>query len=70
MLWYQNIFGNLPLNMNDRKLAKYETDMEFINTFNRLMNLALDTLKWEGLPETCNADSLNFRCCCMVKLFL
>lgn len=59
MLWYQNIFGNLPLNMSDKKLAKYETDMEFINTFNRLMNLALDTFVWEGLPETCNARFLE-----------
>ena len=59
MLWYQNIFGNLPVNMSNKKLARYETDMEFINTFNRLMNLALDIFKWEGLPDTCNARFLE-----------
>lgn len=60
MLWYQLCFGNLPLkNLNERKLAKFETDREFINTFNRLFNMAMNTFKWEGLPETCNVRFLE-----------
>lgn len=60
MLWYQFLFGNLPLkNLNERKLAKYETDREFINTFNRLFNTALNTFRWEGLPATCNERFLE-----------
>ena len=60
MLWYQFLFGNLPLkNLNERKLAKYETDREFVNTFNRLFNAALNTFRWEGLPATCNERFLE-----------
>lgn len=60
MLWYQFLFGNLPLkNLNERKLAKYETDREFVNTFNRLFNTALNTFRWEGLPATCNERFLE-----------
>lgn len=60
MLWYQCIFGNMPVrNMSERKLAKYETDREFVNTFNRLFNMALNTFSWEGLPETCNERFLE-----------
>lgn len=60
MLWYQGLFGNMPLkNMTERKLAKYETDIEFINNFQRLFNTALNTFKWNGLPETCNERFLE-----------
>lgn len=60
MLWYQYCFGNLPLkNLNERKLAKYETDREFINNFQRLFNLSLNTFEWTGLPETCNERFLE-----------
>lgn len=37
-----------------KKLAKYENDIEFLNTFSNLFNLALDRFHFKGLPDTCN----------------
>lgn len=37
-----------------KKISRYENDVEFLNTFNNLFNLALDRFHFKGLPDTCN----------------
>lgn len=37
-----------------KKMVKYENDMEFMNTFFNLLNIALYSFSFEGLPDTCN----------------
>lgn len=72
-MWYSSLFGGLPLptNLTAKKLARYENDSEFLNTFMTLLNLVTSIFKWKGLPDTCDAQSLEasliFRgCACIV----
>ena len=60
-MWIDNYFGGIPIpgNMSAKKLAKFESDMEFLNTFNNLFNSAMNVFKWNGLPETCNERFLE-----------
>lgn len=37
-----------------KKMAKYENDLEFQNVFYNLLNIALYSFKFDGLPKTCN----------------
>ena len=65
MLWY-GIYGNLPTDKTSKKLAKFQNDLEFQNTFNLLVNIVLNQFKWKNLPKTCDERfmemSLLFRC--------
>lgn len=54
MLWY-GMYGNLPTDKTSKKLAKFQNDLEFQNTFTLLLNIVLDQMKWNNLPETCDA---------------
>lgn len=59
-MWFNSFFPFYTVPVGSaKKLAKYENDMEFQNTFFHYFNLAIDTFKWEGLPETCNARFLE-----------
>lgn len=59
-MWYTTIFGNMPIGKaSSRKLAKMATDIEFINNYQRLLNMSLNVFKWENLPETCNERFLE-----------
>ena len=40
--------------ITSKKAAKYENDMEFQNVFYNLLNIALYSFSFEGLPKTCN----------------
>jgi len=44
---------------NKKKMAQLMNSKEFMNCFINLYNLATDTFKWNGLPETCNARFLE-----------
>lgn len=61
MFWYNMFFGPgpLPKNMSARKLARYETDNEWILTFATLLNLLCSIFKWEGFPDTVNVRALE-----------
>ena len=37
-----------------KKMSKYENDLEFQNVFYNLLNIALYSFKFDGLPKTCN----------------
>lgn len=54
-MWYNSIWGNLPLdlsNLSAKKLKAFESSLEFQNIFNYYYELALNEFTWEGLPET------------------
>lgn len=54
-MWLNNFFpfcSNYKLK-ND-KITLYENNIEFQNNFFSLINLVLDSFKFEGLPDTCN----------------
>lgn len=60
-MWYASFIpafmvGNCK---NIKKLNELENKIETQNTFMQLLNLTLDTYKWEGLPETCNERFLE-----------
>lgn len=59
-MWYNNIFGCVPLpgGLNNKKMAKYENDLEFQNNLQFLLTSCMDVFEWE-LPETCNARFLE-----------
>lgn len=44
---------------NPKKMAKLQNNMEMQATFFNLLNLALDTFEWKGLPTTCNKRFLE-----------
>ena len=46
-------------NMSASKLAKYENNIEWQNTFINLLNIASYTFEWSGLPDTCNERFLE-----------
>lgn len=60
-MWIDGFFRGVPLpsNMSAKKLARYENDVEFVNTFTSLFNSALNIFKWNNLPETCNERFLE-----------
>lgn len=41
------------------KSARYLNDIQCIDIFNRITNIALSRFKWTGLPDTCRADVLE-----------
>lgn len=53
MNWY-GIYGMLPTDKSKKKLAQFQNNLEFQNTFNQLVNMALDIFEWSNLPETCD----------------
>lgn len=59
-MWLNNFFPWFTATgkMNKR-LAQFENDIEFQNTFMNLLNLTTYAFKWEGLPETCNERFLE-----------
>lgn len=61
MFWYNQIFGPgpLPKNMTARKLARFETDGEFLLTFSTLLNLVTSIFKWTGLPDYVDPRTLE-----------
>lgn len=54
-MFYNGIYGILPTDKTKKKLTKFQNNMEFANTFNQLINLALDIYEWKNLPETCDS---------------
>lgn len=54
MLWY-GMYGNLPTDKTSKKLAKYQNELEYQNTFTLLVNIVLNQFEWKNLPETCDA---------------
>lgn len=59
-MWFNSYFPFYTVSpMTGKKLAKYENDIEFQNTFFRNFNLAVSTFQWDGLPPTCNARFLE-----------
>lgn len=59
-MWINDFFGNIPLvdQLDSRKLAKHEGDIEFRNQISRYITSALDIFEWD-LPETCNPRYLE-----------
>ena len=55
-MWFNNLFPWMSIedNRTRKKLAKFENDIEFQNTYVNLLNIALYSIKFEGLPDTCN----------------
>ena len=62
-MWYNGYFGCLPIaeiaNLSPKKLAKFQSNIEFQNTFQNLMTTALNIFKWDGLPDTCDEKMLE-----------
>lgn len=62
-MWIDPIFNVLMSGafgkLNPKKLAIYENSIEWQNTFINFFNIALDTLKWNGLPDTCDERFFN-----------
>ena len=55
-MWFNSFFPFYQVApAKGKKLAKFENDIEFQNTFFEYFNMAVDTFEWEGLPPTCNA---------------
>lgn len=54
-MWLYSMFPFIQLNQkNEKKLAEYENNIEFQNVFSQLMNIALYSFSFKGLPQTCN----------------
>lgn len=56
-MWYNGLWGEIPLNLSKlsrSKLAKFENNIEFQNTFQQLYTTAMNVFEWQGLPETCD----------------
>lgn len=58
-MWYfDSLWSMIPA--NDKKgYARYMNNLEYRNNFMRLVNLAMNSFRWEGLPDTCNARYLE-----------
>lgn len=51
-----NVWGGIPLNLSGtshKRLARFQSNVEFMNTFQSLYNTAMNTFKWT-VPETCD----------------
>ena len=72
-MWYENFFGNCPLpaGLNEKKLAKFENDIEFQNCFAFLLTNCMDIFEWD-LPKTCDPRflelSLIYRGCAVMPV--
>lgn len=54
-MWFTLMFPFVNLSIkNEKKLAEYENNIEFQNVFCNLLNIALYSFSFEGLPDTCN----------------
>lgn len=56
-MWYNEFWGSLPLDLSKlsaKKLARFENNMEFRNTFQQLYTTAMNVFEWENLPDTCD----------------
>lgn len=59
-MWFNSYFPFLQLEPRSRrKLAKYENNLEWQNTFINLVNIATYQFKWDNLPDTCNERYLE-----------
>ena len=64
MVGFLEMWGNLP-NMafpplkGKRKNADYLNSVAFMETFNRITNIAISRFKWTGLPDSCNERALE-----------
>ena len=58
-MWINGWFPMFCGSTNAKKLAKYENNLEWQNTFVRLTNLCLNMFEWEGLPDSCNERYLE-----------
>lgn len=54
-MWLNNWFPMFSGKADSKKLAKYENNLEWQNTFVRLVNTCLDQFEWTGLPDSCNS---------------
>lgn len=45
--------------VSPKKLARYQNDLQWRNTFINYMNMLLDVFEWNGLPDTCDARYLE-----------
>lgn len=55
MNWYNNYWGNISLDVSKlsaKKLKKFENNLEFQNIFHNFFNAALNTFKYNDLPDT------------------
>ena len=55
--WFNSYWGSIPLDISKlsaKKLKQFETNLEFQNIFNNFFQAALNTFKWDGLPDTCD----------------
>lgn len=62
----------IPKNLTQKKMAKFNNNIEYMNQLVDLINSSLNIFKWEGLPETCNERFLELSfllrgCALMVK---
>lgn len=54
-MWFNTFFPWWnPTNLQGKKLHKFENNIEFMNTFFNLLNLALYSFSFNNLPKTCN----------------
>lgn len=59
-MWFNSFFPFYQISpMKGKKLARFENDIEYQNTFFEYFNLEMDVFEWEGLPPTCNARFLE-----------
>lgn len=59
-MWFNTFFPFFVASpITNKKLTKWENDIEFQNTFMLLFNQMLHTFKWNGLPDTCNERYLE-----------
>lgn len=61
-MWYNDFWGGIPLSnsrLSNKKLARFENNVEFQNTFQQLYTTAMNVFKWEGLPDTCDERMLE-----------
>lgn len=57
-MWINSFFPFYTVT-NPKKMAKFENDIEFQNTFFRLFNLTVNAFEWKNLPVTCNERYLE-----------
>lgn len=58
----EGFFGwNLPMFIPERitKSARYLNDVQCMDIFNRITNIALSRFKWNGLPDSCMPEALE-----------
>lgn len=65
-MWLYNLFPFITLDQRQsKKVAKYENDIEFQNNFCNLVDIALYSFDFIGLPETCN--NRYFKLCLLLN---